>query len=184
MKKTATQFLKQVIKEEPIEVLKTATSQIAGQRKSPPPVGKGSPAGFAIAQKRIQGLQEKDNAQSGKKIADIREQLGTSTPSEKTSNDQVPQSPEKKAKAPAISSPYTVSLEEQVEVLRKKVKGEEEEQKAKQQKEVAEKKKQEELAKQNLQMPASAPRRGSAPFARKLKSSQGVGETRPSFGKQ
>lgn len=179
MKKTAKQLIKKA-SQEPMEIAKTAAGQVGGQGVKREEE-KSEAGAFKESSARIQQLKAKDKDYQGKAIPDIREKLGISAAG-KPSQTKTPQKPS--AKAPAIPSAYEASLTAQVEKLRKEVKQREAVEKAKQAEEVEAQKKKEEAAKKEFLAPASRRPSKVAPWARKIKSSQGPGETRPSFGKQ
>jgi len=187
MKRTIKQLIKKV-GQEPMEIAKTAAGQVGGQGVKKEEQGsegeafKGSEGeAFKEISTRIQQLKARDKGYQGKAIPEIREKLGISAAG-KPSQSKKPK--KSSVKAPAIPSAYEVSLTAQVEKLRKEVKQREAVEKAKQAEEVETRKKKEETAKKEFLVPTSRRPSKVAPWSRKIKSSQGPGEKRPSFGKQ
>ena len=178
MKKTAQQILKQV-KQEPVEIAKTAFEQVKGQGVRGEE-GKEEP-GYKESAKKIEKLKQQERSFQDKAIPEIREKLGISAGPGKTAK---PTKPQATGKAPAMPSPYEASLTAQIAKLRKEVLEKEAADKARKAKEAEEQKRREEVAGQELRVPPSRRPEKVAPWARKIKAGQGTGELRPSFGKQ
>lgn len=179
MKKTAQQLAQQV-KREPQEILKSAAKQVGvqGERKGEEQV---AGEGFKESSARIEKLGQQDKAFQDKAIPALREKLGISAASGRTSK---PKKPKTQGKAPAIPSEYQKSLKQQIARLRREVEEREAKEKAAQAQETEKRKKEEEARKQELPIPPSRRPEKLAPWARKIKATQGPGERRPSFGKQ